>query len=253
MRTLENNDWILLNSIIYKIHTTNDLAEMRRVFLDQCRLLLDFDSADFYLASKEQENALCSPVTYRCEENLASYYEQMTSNLGIELYSGKSLIYRPADFVPESQALANHLHNVIYKPNNWNYSLQMILAYDHRFAGVVTFYRSIGKDNFDYDDIFLLDLFKEHLAYRCYHGHTAGALSPEKLTIPEAAAKYSLTRQEVHVLERLMAGENNAQICDELVISVNTLKKHILNIYRKLNIRNRVQLFKMILENPKRE
>ena len=37
-------------------------------------------------------------------------------------------------------------------------------------------------------------------------------------------------------------------ICDELVITPNTLKKHILNIYRKLGIKNRVQLFKMVRE-----
>ena len=33
------------------------------------------------------------------------------------------------------------------------------------------------------------------------------------------------------------------------IVSANTLKKHILNIYRKLGIRNRVQLFKMIREH----
>ena len=45
-----------------------------------------------------------------------------------------------------------------------------------------------------------------------------------------------------------MDGRDNAAICEELAISVNTLKKHILNIYRKLGIKNRVQLFKMIKE-----
>ena len=29
--------------------------------------------------------------------------------------------------------------------------------------GVITLYRNIGKDNFKYDDIFLLDMLKEHL------------------------------------------------------------------------------------------
>jgi DNA-binding CsgD family transcriptional regulator len=45
-----------------------------------------------------------------------------------------------------------------------------------------------------------------------------------------------------------MKGKDNVSICDELSISVNTLKKHILNIYRKLGIKNRVQMFKMIKE-----
>ena len=45
-----------------------------------------------------------------------------------------------------------------------------------------------------------------------------------------------------------MSGKNNTEICDELFITANTLKKHILNIYRKLGIKNRVQLFKMVKE-----
>ena len=45
-----------------------------------------------------------------------------------------------------------------------------------------------------------------------------------------------------------MQGTESPVICERLSISANTLKKHILNIYRKLGIRNRVQLFKRIKE-----
>ncbi|WP_396426541.1 helix-turn-helix transcriptional regulator [Lentilactobacillus hilgardii] len=38
-------------------------------------------------------------------------------------------------------------------------------------------------------------------------------------------------------------------MCDQLYITNNTLKKHILNVYRKLGINNRVQLFKMVRES----
>lgn len=50
------------------------------------------------------------------------------------------------------------------------------------------------------------------------------------------------------VLKMLMQGLDNTTIYTSLNISVNTLKKHILNIYRKLKIKNRVQMFKMIKE-----
>ena len=70
----------------------------------------------------------------------------------------------------------------------------------------------------------------------------------EKLTVSAAAGKYSLTRREETILRLLMDGKDNAVICETLVITENTLKKHILNIYRKLGINNRVGLFKMIKE-----
>ena len=37
-------------------------------------------------------------------------------------------------------------------------------------------------------------------------------------------------------------------ICQNACITNNTLKKHILNIYKKLGIRNRVQMFKLVKE-----
>ena len=51
MKSFETNDWLVLNSIIYKIYTTNDFDGMRKQFLEQIKTVIDFDSADFYLAS----------------------------------------------------------------------------------------------------------------------------------------------------------------------------------------------------------
>lgn len=46
MKTLETNDWIILNTIIYKVYTMEDFDEMRKELLEQLKLLVDFDSAD---------------------------------------------------------------------------------------------------------------------------------------------------------------------------------------------------------------
>ena len=42
----------------------------------------------------------------------------------------------------------------------------MIIAKDKQFLGVVTLYRNIGKDDFNHDEVFLVDTLKEHMAYR---------------------------------------------------------------------------------------
>ena len=53
MKRFENSDWLVLNSLIYKIYTTRDFELMRSEFLEQLRLVLDFDSAQFRLANEE--------------------------------------------------------------------------------------------------------------------------------------------------------------------------------------------------------
>ena len=136
----------------------------------------------------------------------------------------------------------------VYKPNNWHYALQVIIARHKKFLGTITFYRTIGKENFHYDDIFLLDMLKDHLSYRL-EKYTLGLEDAvEKLTISETIEKFDLSKREAIVLKNLMCGKENNDICEELFITSNTLKKHILNIYRKLGIKNRVQLFKMVKE-----
>lgn len=48
-----------------------------------------------------------------------------------------------------------------------------------------------------------------------------------------------LSQREFDVIQAIYAGKNNQQICDELYISINTLKRHINNAYLKLDVNSR--------------
>lgn len=164
------------------------------------------------------------------------------------MYSGKSLVYRESDIISDEMRVKTEYYEKVYKPNGWHYSLQMIMAREKKFLGVVTLYRKMGKEDFSHDEVFLVDTLKDHMAYRLWQQKQNWMQYGEKLTVSAATEKFGLTKQEHHILQLLMEGKDNTFICDYLSISINTLKKHILNIYRKLGIRNRVQLFKKIRE-----
>ena len=97
------------------------------------------------------------------------------------MLSGKSLIYRETDIISDESRVEMEYYKKVYKPNNWHYSLQVVIAKDHHFLGTITFYRTIGKENFKYDDIFVLDMLKDHLAYRMEkHQRRAGEEGEKK-------------------------------------------------------------------------
>lgn len=58
----------------------------------------------------------------------------------------------------------------------------------------------------------------------------------------KAARAYDLTRREEDVLRLLVEGRTAPQIAEELVVSPNTVKTHVRNLYRKLGINRRADL-----------
>ena len=52
-----------------------------------------------------------------------------------------------------------------------------------------------------------------------------------------------LSKQEVTVRNLILQGKSNKEIASELFISLSTVKSHITNLYAKLNVANRQELF----------
>ena len=49
------------------------------------------------------------------------------------------------------------------------------------------------------------------------------------------------TKREIEILEQLSKGLNYAQVAENLFISQGTVRKHIENIYGKLQVHNKVE------------
>jgi DNA-binding NarL/FixJ family response regulator len=67
---------------------------------------------------------------------------------------------------------------------------------------------------------------------------TGAAKAPN---VPGDAARDRLSTREIEVLRLLAAGRSNQQIADELVISLNTVRRHVSNVFDKTGAANRAQ------------
>lgn len=50
-----------------------------------------------------------------------------------------------------------------------------------------------------------------------------------------------LTNREQQILQKLMTGASNMEIADSLFLSEHTVKTHLYNVFKKLNVKNRTQ------------
>lgn len=248
---LQKNEAILLNEIIEKIYIMADYRQMRITLLEMLDTLIPYQQASFYLASKEKEHRLADPVGKGIPQSeLQRYideYEDKDYTRWIFM-SGKTMVYRETDLFPDRVRQDNAYYKDIYIPAKIYYSAQMSIARGDTFLGIISLYRNKGQGDFTDNELFLLELLKDHLDNRANieWGKEKNELTNIKNKVSYDAyhfvEQYGLTTREVEVLGLLFAGIPNSTICDTLVISPNTLKKHALSIYKKLGINNRWEL-----------
>ena len=65
--------------------------------------------------------------------------------------------------------------------------------------------------------------------------------NPQGFSQPVVDPDHDLTKREIEILEQLSKGLNYAQVAENLFISQGTVRKHIENIYGKLQVHNKVE------------
>ncbi len=65
---------------------------------------------------------------------------------------------------------------------------------------------------------------------------------PEKMTSDRVQLEeIALSKREIEILDQLSKGLNYQQIAENLIISPSTVRKHIENIYKKLQVHNKME------------
>lgn len=69
-------------------------------------------------------------------------------------------------------------------------------------------------------------------------------IAKEVKGVKQLKTAFKLTDREINIILNLISGMSNSKISEKLSITVNTLKRHISNIYIKMNIYNKIPAFK---------
>jgi DNA-binding NarL/FixJ family response regulator len=67
----------------------------------------------------------------------------------------------------------------------------------------------------------------------------------------ENLKSHGITDREWDIINLIVKGNTNKEIAKKLFISIKTVKHHIYHIFKKLNVRNRIELINYIYEFKK--
>lgn len=250
---LTEKEWMFLNDTALKIHTTEDFTEMRRTFLGHAQLLIPSDFSASFIRDKTGAHNVTDPIGLNFPAGyLDGYRDTEKDDFFKWTYSySESRVYRGSDFLPAEVMECTSFYKQVYLPLDIYYFLGACLCHSGIFLGFAYFYRKKGGMDFTDREIFFMDVLKDHLAARFYrehtkHNHFGGEETPAVHELQSLAERYGLTKRELEILGLWHAGMTNKEMCQILYISENTLKKHIVNMYKKMGINSRIELLKLI-------
>lgn len=243
-------DWMLINELLYKTFKAENHRQLRVDCLEHLHLLIRFDKACFYLSAPDSSELLADGIGDNFSaEAMAQYtnlYLQKEYSSWLRLCT-ESRIYRITDYLTPERWMKHPFFQQLTEAHNIRYLVRLPLLHNEKLVGLLSLFRLQEHGDFSDQDLFILDSIKKHLSLGLWQRIYGLGDSPSQLQkLEKLAEQYCLTLREQEVLALLAAGEQNEYIANALYIALNTEKKHLRNIYNKMNISGRNDLLKLL-------
>jgi len=151
----------------------------------------------------------------------------------ILLYAGVYLAYHARDIKDRGKRTAAHWFGILWFAGWLLFNLSGAINPGRTVVLVLGFANILPALVFLY--VYLKKYYREH-----------PGLPEEDSKLREVFSKYNISRREEEIVRLVSKGKSNKEISDDLYISLQTVKHHVHSIYRKLSIKNRVQLANFI-------
>lgn len=258
---LLQHEWEQINRVAGEINRIKDVTRFRREFLNRLGRLVPFDLADFYLNDPGSSGRirLVDPVvisrfSQRFNDKFMVEYDRYYGQVDYVKWvfsSHESIVYRESDLINAELRTKSVFFLDYLKPAGFVHVAGMSIAEKGVCVGAVTLYRTEHYGDFTDREIYILKQFLPHLQGRLMEEEPSAEINQRKWKSSFLVHEFKLSPREMEVLRLLCDGRNNGEISKELSVSVNTVKKHISNIFHKLGVDSRTQLIHFVIKNDR--
>lgn len=238
-------------NLVAEIGSLDDINAIRSLILDEIRKIIWFDTANFWLYPPvhgwEQHVVIDTPV-----KSLNSYLHHYANSDEFHLtYNNSNItIARSTELLDYSRWTRHSAYYYDFLHSNHIYYL---LAFDikdnSRTYGAICLHRERCNRDFSEQDRNQLATLYPHLVNRFKWEYEKQVLMTQLSNEAFPASnilsdRFSfLTERERSVVQQVTSGASNLEVSKSLGISVNTVKMHLQNIFTKLDIHRRNQLY----------
>lgn len=249
---LKEKDWLTINDILLEMYDIEDILVYPQQILRIFRVLIPYTKGYFLVFDTrgnidEQKSAFLEMSIKECETYVRTFYEKDYIKYTFDL-SKHTITYRGTDIIEEEYRKKTEFYQMFLEPNEIPYGAGIVLRRHGKNIGIVNFFRNEDLGDFQDKDMFILSVLKSHVAHILSRLLEQPRMTgkEERTYITEAAGRFGLSYREQEVLEKIDEGLSNAQIADQMGISISTVKKHVYHIFEKAGVNTRGQLRKVL-------
>lgn len=255
-KQLMERDWRFMLDAVYRVNSAGSVEILEREALECLDALIPSTQGTFFIAEEDERGhsvyrraVVIGAQARFMDEFLSGDYDKDPYFRGMQLIP-QTEAFRDSDLLPAGYREDCKLYKDIYGPQGIHYALRAYFVHKHKLIGNISIFNAKEDSDFDARSLAILSMLAPHIALKL------GALLEEEATrkgierrndpASQLMAKRGLTMREQEVVLLIVSGRDDREIADALCISLSTLRKHIYNAYKKLDVNNRVQLCALV-------
>lgn len=247
---LNEREWNTINNILLELYMIDDVQVLFQKIMKIIRMLIPYSQGFSALVGKDQKLKLDSIYCINMDKNtknsyIEKYYDEDYLKYLFE-FAEDTVVYRDTDILEDNVRKETIFYKKFLKPLDIPYGCGILMIKNGTVIGIINLFRKEALKDFSDKDIYILNILKKHLLNIVSKILESQQHKTVEQYYIEARQEYELTNREQEILELLCNGYSNSEICEQLTISVSTVKKHIYNIYEKTSVNSRTQLINKI-------
>lgn len=248
---LKENEWNTINSMLLEIYAIKDFDKYSKTLLKMFRMLIPYTKGYFLVFDENEEIDREKSYFIEMSEESQNKYMDYFYNIDYLNYvfdfEKNTSVYRDTDILEDDIRRKTEFYTNFLKPQDIPYGCGILLIKNGKILGIVNLFRSENLGDFSDKDMYILDILKLHICNIIENLNLSVKNNKDLVKVSEEFIdKYDLSPREKEIVELMNSGYSNADIAQNLIISISTVKKHVYNIYSKVGVKSRTQLLAQI-------
>lgn len=251
---LKDTEWLTINKILLELYTVDDMTTLEEKTLKVLRMMIPFTKG-YYIVLDEHKQINREHTVFigmddsQVSKYLDCFYDQDYLQYLYE-FSFETCVYQDTTILDETVRINTPFYQMYLKPLGIPYGCGIMLIRDGKVIAILNLFRGENFGDFTEKDLYILNVLKKHMENML--------INTMKLNQKDEAVavrfqymkdEYGMTDRENEILKLISEGKSNSDICEELVVSLSTVKKHVYNIYLKTGVKSRTQLLNLLFHS----